>query len=132
MSFPFTTRQIDLTTHLITHRDPCELLNVILDPFDRKFLRVFVGAVANYDFLLRETGAERFHVLQANVSVVDRIIEMDPLEGMVMATGGVVAHNPVIVQILAARLGRDVVVPEAPQFTGALGAALTARKLATV
>jgi len=67
----------------------------------------------------------------AFVSVVDRIIEMDPLDGMVMATGGVVAHNPVIVEILASRLGRDVIVPEAPQFTGALGAALTARKLAT-
>ena len=66
----------------------------------------------------------------AFVSVVDRIVEMDPLDGMVMATGGVVAYNPVIVEILAARLGRDVVVPEAPQFTGALGAALTARKLA--
>jgi predicted CoA-substrate-specific enzyme activase len=68
----------------------------------------------------------------AFVSVVDRIVEMDPLDGMVMATGGVVAHNPVIVDILASRLGRDVIVPEAPQFTGALGAALTARKLATV
>ncbi len=67
----------------------------------------------------------------AFVSVVDRIIEMDPLDGVVMATGGVVAHNPVIVEILQARLGRDVIVPEAPQFTGALGAALTARKLAS-
>jgi len=65
----------------------------------------------------------------AFVSVVDRIIEMDMLEGLVMATGGVVAHNPVIVEILAERLGREVVVPEAPQFTGALGAALTARGL---
>lgn len=59
-------------------------------------------------------------------SVVARIIEMDPLEGVVVATGGVVAHNPVIVGILAARLGRPVVTPVAPQFTGALGAALTA------
>jgi predicted CoA-substrate-specific enzyme activase len=67
----------------------------------------------------------------AFISVVDRILEMDPLEGLVMATGGVVAHNPVIVEILAARLGREVIVPEAPQFTGALGAALTARKLAS-
>jgi predicted CoA-substrate-specific enzyme activase len=67
----------------------------------------------------------------AFISVVERILEMDPLDGMVMATGGVVAHNPVIVQILAARLGREVIVPEAPQFTGALGAALTARKLAS-
>ena len=67
----------------------------------------------------------------AFISVVERIIEMDPLDGMVMATGGVVAHNPAIVEILAERLGREVVVPDAPQFTGALGAALTARKLAS-
>ena len=33
--------------------------------------------------------------------------------------------------VAALRLGREVVVPEAPQFTGALGAALTARKLAS-
>jgi predicted CoA-substrate-specific enzyme activase len=65
----------------------------------------------------------------AFISVVDRILEMDPLEGMVMATGGVVAHNPVIVEILAARLGRPVTVPVAPQFTGAFGAALTACRL---
>ena len=63
-------------------------------------------------------------------SVVERIVEMDPLEGLVVATGGVVAHNPTIVKIIAERLGREVVVPEAPQFTGALGAALTARTMA--
>lgn len=62
-------------------------------------------------------------------SVVARIIEMDPLEGTVVATGGVVAHNPVIVEILAAKLGRPVLTPAAPQFTGALGAALTAAGL---
>ena len=66
----------------------------------------------------------------AFISVVDRIMEMDPLEGEVMATGGVVAHNPTIVEIITERLGREVMVPEAPQFTGALGAALTARKVA--
>ncbi len=64
-------------------------------------------------------------------SVVERIVEMDPLEGLVAATGGVVAHNPTIVEIITERLGREVIVPEAPQFTGALGAALTAIKLAT-
>lgn len=66
----------------------------------------------------------------AFVSVADRILEMDPFDGEVMATGGVVAHNPVIVEILSQRLGRPVAVPEAPQFTGALGAALTAARLA--
>lgn len=65
----------------------------------------------------------------AFISVVDRIVEMDPLDGVVMATGGVVANNPVIVNILSARLGRPVEVPDFPQFTGALGAALTAQKL---
>jgi len=79
---------------------------------------------------LRQGAAVAGIVRGAFISVVDRILEMDPLEGLVVATGGVVAHNPVIVEILAERLGRDVVVPEAPQFTGALGAALTARKLA--
>ncbi|MBU1074097.1 ATPase, partial [bacterium] len=62
-------------------------------------------------------------------SVVERIVEMDPLDGLVVATGGVVAHNPTIVEIITERLGREVIVPEAPQFTGALGAALTARSL---
>ncbi len=67
----------------------------------------------------------------AFVSVVDRIMEMDPLTGEIVATGGVVAFNPVIVEILSERLNHAVTVPEAPQFTGALGAALTARKLDT-
>ncbi len=62
-------------------------------------------------------------------SVVERIVEMDPLTGLVAATGGVVAHNPTIVEIIRERIGHDVIVPDAPQFTGALGAALTARKL---
>ncbi len=64
----------------------------------------------------------------AFVSVVARVVEMDTLAGEVLATGGVVAHNPVIVEILAEKLGRPVTVPPHPQFTGALGAALSALK----
>jgi predicted CoA-substrate-specific enzyme activase len=63
-------------------------------------------------------------------SVVARILEMDALGGEVVATGGVVAHNPTIARILADKLGRDVTVPPEPQFTGALGAALSALKQA--
>lgn len=66
----------------------------------------------------------------AFTSVVTRVAEMDPLDGEVVATGGVVANNPTIVSILAERIGREVIVPPAPQFTGALGAALSASKLA--
>ena len=67
----------------------------------------------------------------AFVSVVARVLEMDSLTGDVLATGGVVAHNPAIVEILAEKLGRPVAVPPWPQFTGALGAALSAMKQAT-
>ncbi|MCP4572759.1 MAG: ATPase [bacterium] len=79
---------------------------------------------------LRRGAAVESIVRGAFISVVDRIVEMDPLEGEVVATGGVIAHNPTIVEILAEHLGRPVIVPEAPQFTGALGAALTARRAA--
>jgi predicted CoA-substrate-specific enzyme activase len=61
-------------------------------------------------------------------SVINRVMEMDPLDGEVVLTGGVVAHNPTIAEILSTRLGREVIVPPEPQLTGALGAALSARQ----
>ena len=61
-------------------------------------------------------------------SVVQRVAEMDPMNGEVVLTGGVAAYNPTVTELLAARLGRDVLVPPQPQLTGALGAALTALK----
>jgi predicted CoA-substrate-specific enzyme activase len=62
-------------------------------------------------------------------SVVKRILEMDPLDGEVVMAGGVVAHNPILVELVSAALGREVLVPEYPQYTGALGAALIAREI---
>lgn len=64
----------------------------------------------------------------AFVSVIQRVVEMDPLSGEVALTGGVVAYNPTIADILAARLGHPVEVPPFPQYTGAIGAALVALK----
>ncbi len=63
-------------------------------------------------------------------SVVARVLEMEPLDGDVVLTGGVVDHNPSIAAILSERIGRDVLVPPHPQFVGALGAALLARRRA--
>ncbi|MCK9460467.1 MAG: acyl-CoA dehydratase activase [Proteobacteria bacterium] len=63
----------------------------------------------------------------AFLSVVKRVTEMDPLEGEVIATGGVVAHNPTIVELLSEAIGRPVLTPPEPQLTGAIGAALFAR-----
>ncbi len=64
----------------------------------------------------------------AFLSVVQRVMEMDPLDGEVVLTGGVIAFNPTVGEILASRLGRAVYVPPHPQLTGALGAALVAAR----
>lgn len=66
----------------------------------------------------------------AFLSVAQRVIEMDPLDGFVVLSGGVGAHNPVIADILAEKLGRPVHIPPDAQLTGALGAALTALRQA--
>jgi len=62
----------------------------------------------------------------AFVSVISRVLEMDPLAGEVALSGGVVAYNPVVAEILSERLGREVLIAPHPQLTGALGAALSA------
>ncbi len=63
-----------------------------------------------------------------HASIVDRVYPLaarfDPA-GDVMMVGGV-ALNPCLVDLLARKLGRTVVVPEDPQIVTALGAALAA------
>ena len=59
-------------------------------------------------------------------SVVKRAMEMDSLIGDVVLTGGVAAHNPVLVDMFDEILGRKVLLPPKPQLTGAFGAALYA------
>lgn len=63
-------------------------------------------------------------------SVIKRVLEMDSLGGEVVMSGGVVAHNPFLVDMVAEKLGRPVRVPPFPQFAGAIGAALFAREQA--
>ena len=64
-------------------------------------------------------------------SVVRRIVESHPLSGEVVLTGGVVAHNPVVVELLAEATGARALLPPEPQLAGALGAALLARDEST-
>jgi predicted CoA-substrate-specific enzyme activase len=59
-------------------------------------------------------------------SVIKRIMEMDSFTENVVMTGGVVAHNPIIVKMTEEILGRRILIPEHPQLTGAIGAALYA------
>jgi len=60
------------------------------------------------------------------LSVIKRVLEMDSLAEHIVMTGGVVAHNPYIVSMTEQILQRKILVPEHPQLTGAIGAALYA------
>ena len=67
------------------------------------------------------------------LSVVKRVLEMTGVDTDVVAfSGGVVAHHPMVVQLLESALGRHVIVPPHPQEMGAFGAALVAREGARV
>jgi predicted CoA-substrate-specific enzyme activase len=60
------------------------------------------------------------------LSVIKRVLEMDSLTDTVVMTGGVVAHNPYLVEMVREITGKEILVPEYPQLTGAVGAALFA------
>jgi predicted CoA-substrate-specific enzyme activase len=60
------------------------------------------------------------------LSVIKRVLEMDSLTDKVVMTGGVVAHNPYLVKMVEEIVDREILVPEYPQLTGAVGAALFA------
>ena len=64
-------------------------------------------------------------------SVVKRIIEMNPLSGEVVLSGGVVAHNPILAEMLARHLGHPIHILPHAQLAGALGAALIASEEST-
>jgi len=59
-------------------------------------------------------------------SVIKRITEMDSFTEKVVMTGGVVAHNPYLVKMTEEMIKREVLVPDLPQLSGAVGAALYA------
>jgi predicted CoA-substrate-specific enzyme activase len=59
-------------------------------------------------------------------SVIKRALEMDSLEGNIVMSGGVVAHNPYFVKMCEKKLGKNIFVPPLPQLIGAIGAALYA------
>ena len=59
-------------------------------------------------------------------SVVKRVLEMERVAGKVVATGGVVAHHPMVVRLLEHAIGGPVLVPEYAQEAGAIGVAMAA------
>jgi len=61
-------------------------------------------------------------------SVVNRIVEMDRVEGLLVTTGGVVAHNPFLATLIGRAFGTEAHMPPDPQYMGAFGAALFAAR----
>jgi len=59
-------------------------------------------------------------------SIIKRIIEMDSLTKKVIMTGGVIANNPYLVKMSEELIAENIFIPEHPQLTGAIGAALYA------
>ncbi len=62
-------------------------------------------------------------------SIAKRIVEMDTLTDRVLMTGGVVAFNPIVAELLSARSKIKVEIAPHPQEMGAFGAAIFAEDL---
>lgn len=91
-------------------------------------LASFCTVFAKTEILTRIKEGEKVEDLikSAFDSVIKRIIEMTEIEGTVVLTGGLIAHNNIIGEILRSELKANILVPPYPQFIGAIGAALFA------
>ncbi len=80
------------------------------------------------EVLDRIRGGERLEDIVRGLfnSVAKRILEMDTLTGRVIMSGGVVAHNPIVAEIIGERARKKVEIAPHPQEMGAFGAALFA------
>ena len=80
------------------------------------------------EVLDRIRGQERLEDIVRGLlnSVAKRILEMDTLTGRVIMSGGVVAHNPIVAEIIGERAKKRVEIAPHPQEMGAFGAALIA------
>ena len=91
-------------------------------------LASFCTVFAKTEILTRIKEGERLEDLikSAFDSVIKRIIEMTEIEGIVVLTGGVIAYNSIVGEILKKELNADILIPPHPQLIGAIGAGLFA------
>jgi len=80
------------------------------------------------EVLDRIRGGERLEDIIRGLfnSVAKRILEMDTLTGRVVMSGGVVAYNPIVAEIISERAKKKVEIAPHSQQMGAFGAALFA------
>jgi predicted CoA-substrate-specific enzyme activase len=93
-------------------------------------LSSFCTVFASTEILTRIKEGEEIEdmVKSAFESVARRVIEMDTLKGTIVMTGGVVAYNDIILNILEKYVGKKPLTPPEPLLTGAFGAALFAKE----
>ena len=92
-------------------------------------LSSFCTVFASSEILTRIREGENIEdmVKSAYESVARRVIEMDTLEGTVVMTGGVVAYNDIMIDVMKKYIKGEVLIPPEPQLCGAFGASLFAK-----
>ncbi len=98
---------------------------------ENKALGSYCTVFASTEILTRIKEGEETEdmVKSAYESVAKRVIEMESLQGTIVITGGVVAHNDIIIKIMERYVDGEILVPPFPQLTGAVGAALFAKEI---
>ena len=105
-----------------------ELNNMATKSTRKDPLGSYCTVFAKTEILTRLKNGEKVEDLlkSAFESIIRRVIEMTELEGAIVVTGGVVAHNSIIGEILERETRADIIIPPNPQLIGAIGAALFA------
>jgi predicted CoA-substrate-specific enzyme activase len=91
-------------------------------------LASFCTVFAKTEILTRIKEGEKLEDLikSAFGSVIKRVIEMTELEGTIVLTGGLIAYNDIIKEMLQHEISAEILIPPYPQFIGAIGAAIFA------
>ncbi len=97
-------------------------------------LNSFCTVFASTEILarIREGESVENMVRGAFNSITQRILELGitgKKDELIVMTGGVVQHNPFIVELMEERIGKKIKVPPEPQTIGAFGAALIAEEI---
>jgi len=105
-----------------------ELNNMATESTMNVPLASYCTVFAKTEIITRIKGGEKVEDLikSAFDSVIRRIIEMSELEGNLVLTGGLIAYNSIIGEILKKEIGAEILIPPNPQLIGAVGAALFA------
>lgn len=112
-------------------RIPLEELNALAASADREApLGSYCTVFSATEVLEKIKAGERIERIVRGIfhSVVKRIVEMDTFAGTVVLTGGVIEHNPFLLELLKQYTDNALYVPPHPQVIGAVGAALYCRE----